>query len=157
MKRTTIIFSIFLSLLTFIASISGVFATWLFAEDPATSARQSTSITLSEFVWQPEEILPSVTPGQNYLDLHESILDNIKGGLNSSKDTLENAVLRDRDGLLHSSQNVQGGNLSHLFITQETRELDFIVKYVTDTQFLVFMYKNYDVENGATGITKVQV
>lgn len=157
MKRIGILLSVFISLIMLMTSVSGVFATWYMAEQPAVSVQQSQDIFISEFVWAPDEILPSVTPGQNYLDLHQSILENVKGGLNSSKDTLENAVLKDKDGLLHSSQNVQGGNLSHLFVTQESRELDFVVEYVSDNEFLVYMYKSADADNGAAGVTKIQV
>lgn len=138
-------------------SVGGVFATWQFAEEKPDIINKSQGLHLSEFVWAPEEILPDVTPGQNYLDLYQSILENVKGGLNSSKDTLEDAVLRDENGLLHSSQNVQGGNLSHLFITNATRELDFIVQYVTDSEFWVYMYKNADAETGSTGVTQIAV
>ena len=138
-------------------SACGVFATWQFAEDVPDAVNKAQGVYLSEFVWAPEEILPDVTPGQNYLDLHQSILENVKGGLNSSKDTLENAVLRDSDGLLHSSQNVQGGNLSHLFITEACRELDFIAQYVTNSEFLVYMYKSSDTLNGAVGTSRMQV
>ena len=157
MKKSTIAFSAFLFFIVFISSISGVFATWLFAEDPAETVVSSQNITLSEFYWKPEEILPSVTPGQNYLDLHASILDNDKAGLNSSKGTLENAVVKDSDGLLHCDQNIQGGNLKHLFTTQESKELDFLIKYVSGNEFLVYMYKNYDVYNAAIGVTRIQV
>ena len=155
MFKKIVVIPIFLSILMFFASVSGVFATWFFAEESPESVNQSKGITISEFVWKPEEILPDITPGQNYLDLHNSILENVKGGLNSSKDTLEDAVLRDDDGLLHSSQNVQGGNLTHLFITQATRELDFIVKYVSDNEFWVFMYEDAKATNGSAGITEI--
>ncbi len=157
MSKKIMISSIFLSILIFCASISGVFATWFFAEETPTPVTKAENIGISEFVWKPEEILPDVTPSQNYLDLHQSILENMKGGLNSSKDTLENAVLRDSDGLLHSSQNVQGGNLSHLFITSESKELDFIVEYVSDNEFLVYMYESAKAENGAAGVTRIAV
>ena len=148
--------SIFLTILMFFASVSGVFATWFMAEETPTSVNKSQNITLSEFIWKPEEILPSVTPGQNFLDLYESILENMKGGLNSSKDTLENAVLNASNGLVHSNQNVQGGNLKHLFITEASRELDFIVQYVSDTNFKLYTYKQTDT-NGAVGTTQIQV
>ena len=138
-------------------SVCGVFATWQFAEDLPDAVNKAQGIYLSEFVWAPEEILPDVTPGQTYIDLHQSILENVKGGLNSSKDTLENAILRDSDGLLHSSQNVQGGNLNHLFITQACRELDFIAQYVTNSEFLVYMYKSSDTLNGMVGTSRMQV
>ena len=93
MSKKIMISSIFLAILIFCASISGVFATWFFAEETPTSVMKAEDIGISEFVWKPEEILPDVTPGQNYLDLHESILENTKGGLNSSKDTLENLFI----------------------------------------------------------------
>ena len=155
-KSATLLFAILFSIISF-ASVGGAFATWFLAEDPSPIVKQSQNITISEFVWLPDEILPSVTPGQNYLDLHQSILENVKGGLNSSKDTLEDAILRDSDGLLHSSQNVKGGNLSHLFITQACRELDFIAQYVTDSEFLIYMYKSDDTLNGTVGTSRMQV
>ena len=148
---------VFIMACSMLFSVGGVFATWQFAEDVPDAVNKAQGIYLSEFVWAPEEILPDVTPGQNYLDLHQSILENVKGGLNSSKDTLENAILRDSDGLLHSSQNVQGGNLSHLFITQACRELDFIAQYVTNSEFLVYMYKSSDTLNGTVGTSRMQV
>ena len=148
--------SIFLTILMFFASVSGVFATWFMAEETPTSVNKSQNITLSEFIWKPEEILPSVTPGQNFLDLYESILENMKGGLNSSKDTLENAVLKASNGLVYCNQNVQGGNLKHLFTTEASRELDFIVQYVSDTNFKLYTYKQTDT-NGAVGTTQIQV
>ncbi len=157
MKKSTIALSAVLFFIVFISSISGVFATWLFAEGPAETVLSSQNITLSEFYWEPEEILPGVTPGQNYLDLHASILDNDKAGLNSSKGTLEKAVLNDSDGLLHCDQNIQGGNLKHLFTTQESKDLDFLVEYVSDNEFLIYMYKTYDVYNAAIGMTRIQV
>ena len=148
--------SIFLTILMFFASVSGVFATWFMAEETPTSVNKSQNITLSEFIWKPEEILPSVTPGQNFLDLYESILENVKGGLNSSKDTLENAVLKASNGLVHCNQNVQGGNLKHLFITEASRELDFIVQHISATNFKLYIYKQTDT-NGAVGTTQIQV
>ena len=127
-----------------------------FAEESPTDIDDAHSITLSEFTWQPEEILPTVTPGQNFLDLYESILNNIKAGLNSSKDTLEKTVLNSSIGLVHCNQNVQGGNLKHLFITTASRELDFIMEYVSDTNFILYIYKQTDT-TGAIGTTKIQV
>lgn len=156
MSKKIAYFSIFLTILIFFASVNGVFATWFMAEESPTPINKSQSITLSEFVWKPEEILPSVTPGQNFLDLYESILENNKGGLNSSKDTLKNAVLKASNGLVYCNQNVQGGNLKHLFTTEASRELDFIVQYVSDTNFKLYTYKNADT-NGAVGTTQIQV
>ncbi len=156
MSKKLPFFSAFLIMLLFFTSVSGVFATWFMAEEPPTTVKESQTISLAEFIWKPEEILPSVTPGQNYLDLYQSILENVKGGLNSSKDTLESAILTSSIGLVHCMQNVQGGNLKHLFITEACRELDFILQYISDTNFRLYIYKGADT-NGAVGVTKIQV
>lgn len=156
MSKKIAYYSMFLTILICFASIGGVFATWFMAEESPAPINESKSLTLSEFTWKPEEILPSVTPGQNFLDLYESILENMKGGLNSSKDTLENAVINASNGLVHCDQNVQGGNLKHLFITEASRELDFIVQYISDTNFKLYTYKQTDT-NGSVGITQIEV
>ena len=137
------------------ASLSGVYAVWVYPEEKADPAAENMSIQLSEFVWAPEEILPDTTPGENYLVLLDAVLNYNKGGLNSSKDTLEKAVLKDK--LVHSGQNVQGGNLKHLFITEPCKDLDFIVQYISDNEFHVYMYENDDVYNGAVNITNIKV
>ena len=154
MKITSKIF-IMLILIVFIASISGVYGAWIFAEDNVFEDDKNVMITLSEFTWAPEEILPTTQPGKNYLDLLDSILNNLKGGLNSSKDTLENAVLKHK--LVHSSQNVTGGNLKHLFITEESKELDFMVEYINNNEFHVYMYEHYDTINGLVGVTNIVI
>jgi hypothetical protein len=146
----------FLAACVLLSSFGGAYATWRFTEKPPESISGSQSITISEFVWQPEEILPSVTPGQNFLDLYDSILNNVKAGLNSNKGVLERAVNNSKTGLVHCSQNVQGGNLKHLFITQETRELEFIMEHVSDTNFNLYIYKEVDT-NGAMGVTRIEV
>ena len=157
MSKTLLRLTLFIFAIIFTATTSGVFATWYFAENPVTSASDSVGANIVEFVWKPEEILPSETPGQNYIDLFESILNNDKAGLNSNKGVLEDAVINDSDGIVHSEQNVQGGNLKHLFITNESRDLDFIMEYISDTEFHAYMYKSSDVTGGAAGVTRVKV
>lgn len=152
--KTSRIF-MFMLLICFIASISGVFGIWIFMEEPAEPQKESFGPSLSEFTWQPEEILPSDKIGENYLILFESILNNNKGGLNSSKGTLENAVLVNK--LVHSSDNVQGGNLKHLFTTEESKDLDFIIEYVNNNEFNAYMYETYDTVNGLVDVTKITV
>ena len=139
-----------------LSSVGGVYATWHFAETPPASVSGTQSMQLSEFVWEPEEILPTVTPGQNFLDLYSSILENDKGGLNGSKKVLENAVIKADDGLLHCTENVQGGNLKHLFTTSASRELEFLVERISNTHFNLYIYKEVDT-NGAIGVTRIEV
>ena len=156
MRQTSIRYMGLLSLVLVLLSIGGIFAVWQYYTAPETKAEQL-SFEVSGFVWTPEEVLPTETPGQNYMDLLESILNNSKAGLNSSKGTLKNAVLNDKDGLVHSSQNVQGGNLKHLFITEACRLLDFMMEYVADTEFRVYMCEADPVDEGTVGTTRVKV
>ena len=109
----------FLTVFLLLMNVGGVFATWNYAQGAVPAISAYTDPKSSTFEYAPEIILPSQDVGKNYLDLLQSILDNIKGGLNSSKDTLEKALIKSK--ILHSSENVQGGNLKHLFITEESR------------------------------------
>jgi len=84
-----------------------------------------------------------------------SILENPKGGLNSDKGTLEQAV--QSRSVVHSSQNVQGGNLKHLFVTEECELLDFIVEYVSDTEFHLYMYEAAGATVANIGRTRIRV
>lgn len=124
-----------LMLLTF----GGVYATWNYAELPCQEVATEFQSELMEFYWPPEQILPSDVMGKNHMDLLESILNNIKGGLNSSKDTLEKALIKEKT--LHGSQNVQGGNLKHLFITNECKLLNFVITYVSSAEFHLYIYE----------------
>ncbi len=145
------LFALFFALIS-LSSLGGVFATWIYCGDVMTPQNDSWGVDLSEFVWAPEEILP-VTPGSNYMVLLDSILNNDKGGLNSSKGTVKKAVKQ--YSVVHSSQNVQGGNLKHLFITEECKELDFIIEYVNDSEYHVYMFENKDALAGLVNVTQI--
>ena len=144
-----------LIVLLIVASVGGTYATWHYAEENAENKNDLIKIKINDFVWAPEEILPTDKPGENYIELLGSILENDKAGLNSNKDVLENAVLK--DGIVHSSQNVQGGNLKHLFTSSASRELDFLVEYITDDKFAVYMFDNKDVNSGLVNVTLIKV
>ena len=153
--RITLKYMSALLALLFILSMGGVFAIWQYAKAPADAKSKGISVELHEFVWKPEQILPTEQPGENYMDLLGSVLENSKAGLNSSKGVLEKAVISDK--IVHSTQNVQGGNLKHLFITSESKKLDFIVQYVTATEFHLYMYEDADVTAGLADVTNILV
>ena len=138
-----------------LVSVGGVFAVWTYATNAAEPQSGGVSMTISEFTWTPEEILPTDTPGSDYMNLLDQVLNAIKGGLNSSKDTLENAVRR--HGIVHSSQNVTGGNLKHIFENVDNKDLEFVVEYVSDTRFNLYMFTDSDTVNGLVNSTKMQV
>ena len=106
MGRGIMRYTAFLCCLFFLATVGGMFATWYFAEDAAKPVTGVAGITLSEFVWEPEEILPTESElGENHLALIELVLnENKKGyGLNyDSKNVLEGYL--DRYGVVFSNQ-----------------------------------------------------
>ena len=145
--------------LLLIASLGGVFAVWFYANGTPSPRSDDVGITLAEFVYKPADILPEdESLGEDYIQLLESILNNGKIGLNSGKgDTLEAAVQKNE--ILHWDQNIQGGNLKFLkdFLVGGARELDYVMHYVSDTEFHVYKYENDDVDQGTPNVTRIKV
>ena len=157
-SRSTIKFMALLCALLLAASVGGVFAVWRFAEDPAESRSDSIGVAIREenFVWKPEEILPTDKPGENYMTLLDSILNNIKVGLNSSKDVILNTA--QEYGIVHCDQTVQGGNLKHLndVFTASDRDLDFVIEYKSDTELHCYMFEDDDVDSVLVDVTLIK-
>ena len=144
----------FLTVFLLLMNVGGVFATWNYAQGAVPAISAYTDPKSSTFEYAPEIILPSQDVGKNYLDLLQSILDNIKGGLNSSKDTLEKALIESK--ILHSSENVQGGNLKHLFVTEESRFLEFVIEYESATEFHLLIYEDDEMDAATVDVTYVK-
>lgn len=141
--------------LVVVLTTGGSLASWIFSQNRPKDEDDSLGIILNEFTWAPDEILPTETPGENYMDLLESILNNSKGGLNSSKGTVEKAV--NDYNFVHSSQNVQGGNLKHLFITEPCKLLEFVIQRVSAKEFHVYMFEILDAEAATVNVTRIKV
>lgn len=150
MGRGIMRYTAFLCCLFFLATVGGVFATWYFAEDAVKPVTGAAGITLSEFVWEPEEILPTESElGENHLALIELVLnENKKGyGLNyDSKNVLEGYL--DRYGVVFSNQKTSGGNLK--FVSDETAQLYYCVEKVSDTMYYAYTFSFNDLR-GAMG------
>lgn len=138
----------------FLISVSSVLAVWKYAQ-AALSESVSVGVTLSEFLWTPEELLPSDTPGENHVVLLGEILENIKVGLNASKDTLEQAV--NQYGTLYSQQKIQGGTLKHLLASSDTANLEFVMEYVSDSEYFLYTFSDDALLAGTVDITQITV
>ena len=127
-----------------LATTGGVLATWYFAEGSAKSVTDTMSITLSEFVWKPDEILPTESEiGENHLALIELILnENEKGyGLNYDRKNVLEGYLN-RYGVVFSNQKTSGGNLK--FVSDETNQLYYCVEKVSDTMYYAYTFSRND-------------
>jgi len=134
----------FLCCLFLLASIGGVFATWYYAEDPAEPVVDIMGITLSEFVWAPDEILPTESEiGENHLALIELTLnENKKGyGLNYDKKNVLEGYLN-QYGVVFSNQKTSGGNLK--FVSDETNQLYYCIEKVSDTFYYAYTFSYND-------------
>jgi len=127
-----------------LATTGGVLATWYFAEGSAKSVTDTMSITLSEFLWKPDEILPTESEiGENHLALIELILnENEKGyGLNyDNKNVLEGYL--NRYGVVFSNQKTSGGNLK--FVSDETDQLYYSIEKISDTLYYAYTFSVND-------------
>ena len=144
MGRSIVRYTAFLCSLFVLASVGGVFATWYYTYETAPNAQENLSVSLSDFEWKPEEILPTESEiGENHLALIELILnENNKGyGLNyDNKHVLEGYL--DKYGLVFSNQKVSGGNLK--FVSDETNQLYYCVEKISDTMYYAYTFSFSD-------------
>ncbi len=147
MGRSIVRYTAFLCSLFVLASVGGVFATWYYTYEATPSAQENLSVSLSEFEWKPEEILPTESEiGENHLALIELILnENKKGyGLNyDNKHVLEGYL--DKYGLVFSNQKVSGGNLK--FVSDETNQLYYCVEKISDTMYYAYTFSFSDLNS----------
>ncbi len=147
MGRSIMRYTAFLCSLFVLASVGGVFATWYYTYETAPNAQENLSVSLSDFEWKPEEILPTESEiGENHLALIELILnESNKGyGLNyDNKHVLEGYL--DKYGLVFSNQKVSGGNLK--FVSDETNQLYYCVEKISDTMYYAYTFSFSDLNS----------
>ena len=146
-----------LSCFCLMVAVPAVWATWHFYSSPQA---HSTDLSVKTGTWPTDVVLPS-TPqdteiGGNYKMLLDAILDSSKAGLNPT-DVLEDAIWNTKKnshhlGLLYSSQNITGGNQSHLFdkdTNAGTASLLFAIESIekSKTEYYVYLYKKSDAED----------
>ena len=147
MGRSIVRYTAFLCSLFVLSSVGGVFATWYYTHENATNAQATLSVSLSDFEWKPEEILPTESEiGENHLALIELILnESNKGyGLNyDNKHVLEGYL--DKYGIVFSNQKVSGGNLK--FVSDETNQLYYCVERISDTVYYAYTFSFSDLNS----------
>ncbi|MBQ7788361.1 MAG: hypothetical protein IJ398_01760 [Clostridia bacterium] len=139
---------IFLTLIVAISSVGGVYATWLYAESPPISVNQGVGVSISEFNYPPEEILPGggegtggVEIGQDHYHTIQLIVDEAGKGysLNSSGSILH-SLLRNNE-VVYSNQKVSGGNLKFILDpSNNTHKLYYALERVSDTLYYAYTF-----------------
>lgn len=133
--------------LALLVSVGGVYATWIYAGAPVTPVDQNVGVSISEFDYTPEEVLPGggneqAPIGQNHLVLIDLILnENDKGyGLNINNNVVLHQYLR-RQPVVYSNQKVSGGNLKFILDPQNnTHGLYYCIEKVSDTLYYAYTF-----------------
>ncbi|MBQ8440592.1 MAG: hypothetical protein IJX19_08020 [Clostridia bacterium] len=151
--------SLLIALVGIIGSVGGVFAVWIYFENPAVDVLEELSIYLGAFEYKPEDILPDREDiGESHQNLITAILNNTKIGLNKDKkDAFLNECLERTSHVLYNWETIQGNNIKHTFETSDMEALEFALQYFPETEeFLVYTCKDVDLESAETlGTTKI--
>ena len=155
MRKKKFLLSIFLCMGL---SIGGVYATWRFADKSPRAEESIVAITMGEFSFKPEEVLPGggetnpvVTPGENHYKLLDLVLnEDDKGyGLNINDNVLLHQYLR-RKGIIYSNQKVSGGNLKFILDAKNnTHGLYYCLEKVSDTEYYCYTFSVEDLRKYA--------
>lgn len=128
----------------FVFSSLSVYAVWVFYSKPVESEELSLDITMSEFTYKPEEVLPDDEEddiaGTNQLALIEALVNGSGIGLNSNNSYLNGEIeFRNNGGdfwtrfpnrdTLGSVAVTQGDDLDDIFNLQ-TKNLTFLIQFI---------------------------
>lgn len=149
---------LFVVLLMFvaIATIGSVCATFSYpAQLGVSNNQQLVLVNFSEFEYTPEQVIPNdgtINPGENHIALLYNITDHMTYGLNSDRKPIVNELLQQTHGIVYSQQNVQGGNLKHMMITDSSMErLEFVMQYISDTEYASYTIPSAMLTSGRIG------
>ena len=141
-------------------SVMGVWASWVFAEDPAVSVTQSVSIGISEFTWEGSEVLPDDVEGEDHSWLINNLINGEKNGTvigldNRNSDLneyinnrLEGGWGWERD--YFGSMAVTGDDEMEALFGAAASGLSFIIQVVSNTEYYIYTTSVYLGERGKT-------
>ncbi len=122
--------------------ITSVFASWVYSEYSPSDKETDLGLSMIEFVYKPEEVLPGHEVGSldhNHQEVIYNVTDHIKYGLNyQSKPVLSNYL--NEYGIVYSNQKTTGGNLK--FLGDESESLMWVIKKDTDTLYYIYTFED---------------
>ena len=141
-------------------SVGGVYATWIYVGAPITPVDQNVDVSILEFNYPPEEVLPGggneqAPIGQNHLALIDLILNDLDYGLNyGSKKVLHNYL--EDEGAVYSNQKVSGGNLRHLLNpTDNTHKMYYCLEKMSDTVYYAYTFSMDDLSTAGGSTVEI--
>ena len=138
-----------------VLSVSGVQALWYYYLNPVESDT-NISAGINVFGYKPEEVLPDSPEDNinktNHMWLIERILNYDSYGLNETKKPILHELLNQEGDVVHCKQNVQGGNLKHIFTNKTVAEkLSFSIAWISDTEYHTYTFLDDDLDKAIIG------
>lgn len=145
-------------LLSTLMFTGGAYAVWYYAAQPADSVGHGLGVSIGDFLWEGSGSLPTDTEvGENHLSLIDNIINHPEHGLNASKSYLNEQIDERKDGgtgwrngldTLGSMAVTQSEELEEIF-GLEASQLDFLIQFVSDTEYYLFTTGVYLGERGS--------
>lgn len=135
-------------------TVTGVTASWNFAEGAPRGADTDFSVRFADFVWQGSDILPTDSDlGKNHQSLITKLVDGENIGLNYPnsdlneyvKDRLNSRYGRDYFG----SMAVTGGSTMDQLFGTKSNKLCFLIHFISNTEYHIFTTGVYLGEQGS--------
>ncbi len=136
-----------LLLLVALLATGGAYATWWYAKSPADSVSSRCAFQLGDFLWEGSGSLPTEDElGQNHVSLIDRIINHPEHGLNASKSYLNEQIDDRKSGglgwrngrdTLGSMAVTQSDELDEIF-GLESAQLDFLIKFESNTRYYLF-------------------
>ena len=151
MFLTRKILALFFSL-AMILSIAGVYATWRYTSGPPLAITTQTALSMVEFVYRPEEVVPGgdkpAEVGEDHMELLQLILHEASYGLNATKKPIIHTYLESVGDVVYCDQHTTGGNLKHLMVdgSENAERLYFLILKVSDTEYHTFTMLYSDIQ-----------
>ncbi|MBQ8549953.1 MAG: hypothetical protein IJ426_01290 [Clostridia bacterium] len=135
-------------LLLVATTVGGVFATWRYAEDPASTVQNNVPFMLGEFTWEGSDILPDDVEGEDHAWLIKSLVSGESGGKVIGLDNPNSALndyINDRlsGGLgwkrdYFGSMAVTGDEEMEALFGAAAEGLSFIIQVKSSTEYYIF-------------------
>ena len=137
--------------------LPSAYALWSYTKGVDEVECDIDTISLGEFIYLPEEVLPgdkeSTNLHENHLELLINIIDHLDYGLNATKKPIVRNLLEDGAAVVYSNQNVSGGNLKHMLLdSSDVENLMFCVEYSTDTEYNVYTFSSLKVNSANVNV-----
>ena len=153
LKHLSKIFILLIIAVVFV--VPTVYASWTFAGDFMASVDTNLDLSIKEFEFAPEEVLPDEDQNQfkqNHMYLIENILNHVQYGINSYDKMVIHDYLEDY-GAVYGAQNVSGGNLKHVLAADSSVAggVQFAMKRISDTEYHTFTFAQSELNNTTQG------